>query len=50
MITSLIFTRQIFIQTILPRFIEIIVQRYLLCLIDYKVKALLGIQNLHTYG
>ena len=50
MITSLIFTRQIFIQTILPIFIEIIVQRYLLCLIDYKVKALLGIQNLHTYG
>ena len=50
MITSLIFTRQIFIQTILPRFIEIIVQRYLLCLIDYKVKALLGFQNLHAYG
>mgnify|MGYP004467192683 CR=1 FL=1 len=29
---------------------EIIVQRYLLCLIDYKVKALLGYQNLHAYG
>ena len=29
---------------------EIIVQRYLLCLIDCKVKALLGFQNLHAYG
>ena len=29
---------------------EIIVQRYLLCLIDCKVKAVFGCQNLHTYG
>ncbi len=29
---------------------EIIVQRYLLCLIACKVKALLGFQNLHACG